>query len=243
MSRASTAARHRGPRAAHPTHSAALGSSVQKSCFFFRDVRNGLSLHRPIFPGGHRICPPPFCTRKRSALRTNPKAKAKRVSTVLPVSAEHDEASFIFFPLARSGLTADVTHFQSLFRSLPRPSHHHTTPAYGVARNRVPARLNSIFWKFGCKSGLPPRSSLEWAYLPAFALYSIFRFRREPPLSCCGPGAAIPRTACAKAKRFVLFCDVSVAVCLAELGSAALPYAFRCERNHAALALVRYAFC
>jgi len=160
MSRASTAARHRGPRAAHPTHSAALGSSVQKSCFFFRDVRNGLTLHRPIFPGGHRICPPSFCTRKRSALRTNPKAKAKRVSTVLPVSAEHDERR-LFFPLRALELTADVNALRSLFRSLPRPSHHRTTPAYGVARNRVPARLNSIFGNLDASQGSPPRSSLE----------------------------------------------------------------------------------
>jgi len=66
MSRASTAARHRGPRAAHPIHSAALGSSVQKSCFFSvtfatdslctgRSFRGAIeSVHRPSAHG--KIC-------------------------------------------------------------------------------------------------------------------------------------------------------------------------------------------
>ena len=49
---------------------------------------------------GQRIRPPSFCTRKGSAFRTNPKAKAK--GEVLPVSAEHDERWFMF-PPARSG--------------------------------------------------------------------------------------------------------------------------------------------
>ena len=81
----------------HPLRSSRIvGSEVM----FFSVTRATDSLCTGRSFRGQRIRPPSFCTRKGSAFRTNPKAKAK--GEVLPVSVEHDERWFMF-PPARSG--------------------------------------------------------------------------------------------------------------------------------------------
>lgn len=152
------------------------------------------------------------------------------------------------FPPRARAADADVTHFGRLFG----PSRvHRMTPAYGAACNRVRARLNSIL---DASQGPPGparnvREALTWALggLPACLLcsLSIFRFQRGP-LFCLRSRCGNPAHSVRQGQVCCLFFDVSVAVCLAELGSvrpAAAAVRPVNARNHAALALYVNAFC